>query len=152
MMSFRMQAIASAIFAVWAYPVFAEGSDVGQINWDTGTAPLHEAQCGFSGETFVMSALSDDVRLRLAFPSSGTVESVDFLGLSSVELSFTDAHELSGQSFGQYRSRGDMGEVSASPEGATGTLSLRPASVDALDAHPDGLQISYRFTCSGALF
>ncbi len=140
-----------------AFLAFSTGSafsadHAGQIGWGEDIAQLAEVQCGFSADDFVMVARSEGIRLRLAFLGAGTEESVDFADVSSVDLSFADDHELSGQNFRMSSSLGEMGEIAASPDHATGQLHLRPASVQALDAQPDGLTVAYDFRCTAELF
>lgn len=152
MTTFKTPAFVGAILAVCATPAISAGSDTGQISWNSGVASFAEALCGFSGDDFIMAARSDGVRLRLGFKGAGTLDSIDFADLSSVELSFTDAHSLAGHRFARYRSMGEMGDIDATPEHAAGTLTLRPASAEALDARPDGMEINYRFECTGEIF
>jgi len=129
-----------------------EPSDVGEVSWDGGTVWLDEVQCGFSADDFIMLARADDVRLRLAFKGAGTVESVDFADVSSVEIRFVDAHPMRGARFMRLRSMGDMGEYTADAEGATGQLHLRAGTAQALDALPDGMSLTYEFRCSAEYF
>ncbi|WFE76960.1 hypothetical protein [Roseinatronobacter sp. S2] len=152
MTTFKKHALIVAIFVAATTPAISEASHAGQLTWNSGSASVSEALCGFSGDDFMLVPRSEGVRLRLGFKGAGTLDSIDFSDLSSVELSFTDAHILSGQRYARYKSLGEMGEIDAGPEGATGTLTLRPGSAEALDARPDGMQITYSFDCTGEIF
>jgi len=153
-LGYKLVASAALVFAI-SPAVKAE--DVGTISWDPEVAQVASwdvtaAQCGFSADDFIMIALSEGVRLRLAFRGEGTPESVAFGAPSSADLSFRDGHPASGQQFRMSASMGDMGEVDADPDRATGRLHLRAASVSALDAHPEGLTVAYEFHCTEAYF
>jgi len=152
MTTIKTHAFVGAMLAICTTPAISEASDAGQLSWGSGVASFSEALCGFSADDYVMVARSEGVRLRLGFKGTGTLDSIDFADLSSVELSFTDAHILSGHRFARYRSLGEMGEIDASPDSATGTLTLRPGSAEALDARPDGMEIAYSFECTGEIF
>ncbi|MGY6705479.1 hypothetical protein [Roseinatronobacter sp.] len=152
MTTFKMRLAACAMIAACATPAHSEGGDAGQVSWSSGVSSFSEALCGFSGDDFVMSARSQGVRLRLGFKGEGTLDSVNFADISSVDLSFRDEHVLSGHRYARYSLMGEMGEIDANPENATGALTLRPGSAEALDARPDGLQISYAVECTGEIF
>lgn len=140
------------VLLVFAIGSGASAQDAGQIGWGSEIAHVVEARCGFSADDFVMNAQSEGMRLRLAFRGEGTEESVDFGDVSSVDLSFIDAHAMRGQQFRMSSSLGDMGEITAGPDHAVGRLHLRPASAQALDAQPDGLTITYDFRCTAEYF
>lgn len=148
----KTHAALGAIAAIFANPAISDGSDAGQVSWNSGVASFSEVLCGLSGDGYAIVGQSEGVRLRLGFIGDGTLESVDFADLTNVDLSFRDAHILSGHRFARYRSMGEMGEIEATPETASGTLTLRPGSAEALDARPDGLEISYSLECTGAYF
>lgn len=127
-------------------------SDVGHVSWDGGSASFDRVQCGFSADDFIMLGRAENIRLRLAFKGAGTVESVDFSDVSSIDIRFVDDHPLRGARFMRLRSMGEMGEYAADHEGAAGELHLRPATAQALDALPDGTSLTYDFRCTAEYF
>lgn len=145
----RSSAALGALLGVFATPVLGEVPHAGQVSWNSGIATFTEAPCGFTGDYFVMSARTEGVRLRLEFPSSGTLEGTDFADPAMIQIRFIDEHVLSGSTFTMYRSLGEMGEIEASPDGARGQLHLRPGSAEALETRPDGMEIAYDFHCTG---
>lgn len=141
--------VLGTVLGVSATPALGEVPHAGQVSWNSGIASFSEAPCGFTGDYFVMTARTEGVRLRLEFPSNGTLDSTDFAEPGLVQLRFTDEHVLRGSTFTMYRSLGGMGEIEARPDGARGQLHLRPGSAEALDTRPDGMEIAYDFHCIG---
>lgn len=144
--------LVGAVLAALSTPAMSEMPHAGQVSWSSGIASFSEALCGFSADDFGMVARTEGVRLRIFFEGNGTLDSIDFSTPSTVRIFFTDEHVLSGEQFAMYRSMGEMGEIEASPDGASGQLHLRPATAEALDNRPNGMEIAYDFHCTGELF
>lgn len=133
---------AFALAAIVGLQACREDGATNTLDWETGSADLSRVECGDTGGSFMVTGSGENVSLRMNLLR-------DFSGLMSVNLNFSDQHEMADARFYATRSSHDMGEVSVDETGGTGVLHLWPEDRHTRDEiSADGLNLTYTFTCT----
>jgi hypothetical protein len=125
-----------------------ENPALGWVRWEGHEQRFSRLTCDMSAGDYLIRVSDPAFRFRVGFrgEESGTIDQVDFGQSRDVEMIVGDGPRMERDS---YIVLGDQGSVDleASPQGARGTAQMLPGTGDAMQKHPDGLEVEFELNC-----